>query len=215
VPKGATTTTFLAGYPLSFSIPLSIIITLALLSILGAIAAVAAEVDVKRKVAELTIAGLIMSIVSFLIGKLASTARAKNLFGCIATAKKAKYHKVLPSLLADLYEAVGGIDLSVLDGTFLWDGAGDFRTRMNTLIVGRDAVAVEAVGGIIAGLKPEKMPVLHEFVKRGLGEGDLRNIEITGTSLEALKPRFKQALKQLVKKNNLSAAVHLRLARFF
>jgi len=63
----------LAGYPVSFSIPVSIIITLTLLSILGAIAAVAAEVDVKRKVAELTIAGLIMSIVSFLIGKLAST----------------------------------------------------------------------------------------------------------------------------------------------
>jgi uncharacterized protein (DUF362 family) len=119
----------------------------------------------------------------------------KNLFGCIPTAKKAKYHKVLPSLLADLYEAVGGIDLAVLDGTFLWSGAGDFRTRMNTLVVGRDAVAVEAVGGILAGLEPEKMPVLQEFVKRGLGESNLNSIEITGASLETLKPRFQQALK--------------------
>ena len=71
---------------------------------------------------------------------------------------------------------------------------------MNTLLLGRDAVAVEAVGGVLAGLKPEKMPVLQEFVKRGLGEGDLRNIEIVGTSLETLLPKFKLASKQHAKK---------------
>lgn len=124
----------------------------------------------------------------------------KNLFGCIPSPKKAKYHKILPVLLADVYEAVGGIDLAVLDGTFFWRGAGDIPVRMNTLLVGRDAVAVEAVGGVLAGLKPEKMPVLQEFVKRGLGEGDLRNIEIIGTSLETLIPKFKLASKQHTKK---------------
>jgi uncharacterized protein (DUF362 family) len=108
----------------------------------------------------------------------------RNLFGCIPSPKKAKYHKILPALLADLYEAIGGIDLAVLDGTFFWRGAGDIPIRMNTLLVGKDAVAVEAVGGVLAGLKLEKMPVLQELVKRGLGEGDLKNIEIIGTSLE-------------------------------
>lgn len=124
----------------------------------------------------------------------------KNLFGCIPTPKKAKYHKTLPQLLADIYEAIGGIDLTVLDGTFLWRGAGDIPIRMNTLLVGRDAVAVEAVGGVLAGLKLEKMPVLQEFVRRGLGEGDLKNIEIMGASLETLKSKFKMASKQQAKK---------------
>jgi uncharacterized protein (DUF362 family) len=124
----------------------------------------------------------------------------KNLFGCIPSPKKAKYHKILPVLLADVYEAIGGIDLAVMDGTYFWRGAGNLPIRMNTLLVGKDAVAVEAVGGELAGLKPEKMPVLQEFVRRGLGEGDLKNIEIVGASLEALKPKFKLASRQHAKK---------------
>ena len=124
----------------------------------------------------------------------------KNLFGCVPSPKKTKYHKILPMLLADLYEAIGGIDLAVMDGTYFWRGAGDIPIRMNTLLVGRDAVAVEAVGGELASLKLEKMPVLQEFVRRGLGEGDLKNIEVVGASLETLKPRFKQASKQHAKK---------------
>jgi uncharacterized protein (DUF362 family) len=123
----------------------------------------------------------------------------KNLFGCIPIRKKAKFHKteLLSSLLADIYEAIGGIDLSVMDGTYLWRGAGDLRVRMNTLIVGRDAVAVETVGAILAGLKPEKMPVTQEFAKRGLGEADLKNIEIVGTPLESLRRESKLAAKTL------------------
>jgi uncharacterized protein (DUF362 family) len=124
----------------------------------------------------------------------------KNLFGCIPSPKKAKYHKTLPMLLADIYEAIGGIDFAVLDGTFFWRGAGDIPIRMNTLLVGRDAVAVEAVGAVLAGLKLEKMPVLQEFVRRGLGEGDLKNIEIVGASLDTLKTKFKLASKQHAKK---------------
>ena len=124
----------------------------------------------------------------------------KNLFGCIPTPKKAKYHKILPMLLADLYEAIGGIDLSVMDGTYLWRGAGDLRVRMNTLLVSRDAVAVETVGAILAGLKPERMPVTQEFVKQDLGEGDLKNIEIVGTPLESLREESKWAIKTLRKK---------------
>jgi len=126
----------------------------------------------------------------------------KNLFGCIPIRKKAKFHKteILSALLADVYEVIGGIDLSVMDGTYLWRGAGDLRVRMNTLLVGRDAVAVETVGAILAGLKPEKMPVRQEFVKRGLGEGDIEKIKIVGTPLESLREESKLAVKTLRKK---------------
>ena len=120
----------------------------------------------------------------------------KNLFGCISTPKKAKFHKILAPLLADVYEAIGGIDLAVLDGTHYWYGAGALPISMNMILVGRDAVAVETVGATLAGLKIEKMPIIQEFVKRGLGEGDLKNIEIVGTTLESLRKKFKQAAKQ-------------------
>jgi uncharacterized protein (DUF362 family) len=119
----------------------------------------------------------------------------KNLFGCTPTSKKAKYHKILPTLLADIYETIGGVDLAVLDGTYFWRGAGNSPIRMNTLVVGRDAVAVETVGATLAGLNPQSMPVIQEFVKRKLGEGELKNIEIVGASFERLRAKFVSAAK--------------------
>jgi hypothetical protein len=101
-----------------------------------------------------------------------------------------KYHKILPALLADVFDAIGGIDLAVLDGTYFWHGAGDAPVQTNTLLVSRDAVAVETVGATLAGLIPEKMPVIQEFVKRGLGEGDLDNIEISGAAFESIRKKF-------------------------
>jgi uncharacterized protein (DUF362 family) len=117
----------------------------------------------------------------------------KNLFGCILDTKRAKYHKVLPTLLADVYEAIGGVDLAVLDGTHFWRDAGNNPTETNTLIAGRDAVAVETVGAVLAGLNPQKMPVIQEFVKRGLGEGDIEHIEIVGASFESIRDKFRSA----------------------
>ena len=117
----------------------------------------------------------------------------KNLFGCILDSQRAKYHQILPTLLADVYEAMGGIDLAILDGTYFWHGAGNDPVRLDTLIVGKDAVAVETVGAMIAGLNPQKMPVLQEFVRRGLGEGDIGNIKIIGVSLENIKNKIESA----------------------
>lgn len=126
----------------------------------------------------------------------------KNLFGCLPTQKKAKFHKTetFCSLIADIYEAIGGVDLAVMDGTYLWRGAGDLRVRMNTLLLGRDAVAVETVGATLAGLKPERMVLIQEFVKRDLGVGEIENIEIVGGTLESLKEEFKAGVKTLKEK---------------
>jgi hypothetical protein len=43
------------------------------------------------------------------------------------------------------------------------------------------------------------MPVTQEFVKRGLGEGNMENIEILGTPLESLLEESKMAIKTLRK----------------
>jgi uncharacterized protein (DUF362 family) len=119
----------------------------------------------------------------------------KNLFGCILDTERVKYHKILPTLLADVYEAIGGIDLAILDGTRFWHGAGSSPVQTDTVLIGKDAVAVEAVGAALAGLNPEKVPVIQEFVKRNLGEGNLKNIEIVGASFEDLKKKFAAAAK--------------------
>ena len=111
----------------------------------------------------------------------------KNLLGLTPDRKKARFHKRLVALLLDVYEAIGGIDLAVIDGTRSHRGPGsDKGSKTELLLVGRDAVAVEAVGSALCGLKPEKVPVIQEAVKRGLGEGDIAKIEVLEDSIKRL-----------------------------
>ena len=119
----------------------------------------------------------------------------KNLFGLVPDRKKARFHKTLPKALADLYEAVGGIDLAVMDGTYLWHSWGGRTTPMNTLIVGKDAVAVETIGATLAGLNTQKMPVIQEFARRNLGETDINKIEILGIDFDKLREECEAARK--------------------
>lgn len=128
----------------------------------------------------------------------------KNLFGCTPMVEKAKYHKqgVFGRLLADIYEAVGGIDLAVADGTDLFYSASQIKVRANTIIAGRDAVAVETVVDTLAGLKIERMELMQEFVRRGLGEGNMENIEIVGMVRGEVEEKFKSLRKELRVKYN-------------
>jgi uncharacterized protein (DUF362 family) len=106
----------------------------------------------------------------------------KNLLGLILDTKKHRFHDQLPTALLDMYEAVGGIDLAVLDGTNVYLGYKKERLTVNpdVLLVGRDAFAVEAVGMHLVGFDPLENPVLQEAHNRGLGEIDLKQINIVG-----------------------------------
>ncbi|MFW9957767.1 MAG: DUF362 domain-containing protein [Candidatus Odinarchaeota archaeon] len=125
----------------------------------------------------------------------------KNLFGLPPTRKKVQYHKseIFFNLLTTLYEAIGGIDLAVLDATYFsqfFKGKGA-RTRTDFLFVGRDAVAVEAVGFHLAGIKPLKTKLIQSFVERGLGIGDLDKIDIIGVPMDELELKFGEARRSL------------------
>lgn len=121
----------------------------------------------------------------------------KNLLGLVPMKKKARYHKKLVPVLLDLYEAIGGIDLAVIDATYTFPGPSSSEgVQTNLLVVGRDAVAVETVGAMLVGLKPEKMPVIQEAIRRGLGEGSIEQIEVAGSSLEQLRRRIRPLLKR-------------------
>ncbi|UCD96655.1 MAG: DUF362 domain-containing protein [Candidatus Bathyarchaeota archaeon] len=115
----------------------------------------------------------------------------KNLFGLVPDKKKARFHKNLDPVLLDAYDAIGGIDLSVIDATRTYAGpAAKNAIKTNLLIVGRDAVAVETIGAFLVGLKPENMSVIQNAVKRGFGEGDMKKIEVLGTPVDEAKERF-------------------------
>lgn len=119
----------------------------------------------------------------------------KNLLGLIPDRKKARFHKNLISVLLDAYQAIGGIDFAVLDGTYTYFNTSKTSKRFETsvILVGRDSIAVEAVGASLVGLDPERMPLIQEAVRRGLGEGDLSKIKVLGTPLKTVRRRFQDA----------------------
>lgn len=117
----------------------------------------------------------------------------KNLLGLIPDRKKARMHKKLSKVLLDVYEAIDGIDLAVMDGAHAYMGpTSDKGVKANVLVVGRDAVAVETVGATIVGLDVRKMPVLRESINRGFGEGNIEKIEILGAPIESIKEKLRK-----------------------
>ncbi|MFA9496337.1 MAG: VIT1/CCC1 transporter family protein [Candidatus Bathyarchaeota archaeon] len=63
---------FFFGLPVSVSIPVSVLITLVLLSIAGSLVAIAAEVSVWNKVVELISGGIVLASLTYILGKSAS-----------------------------------------------------------------------------------------------------------------------------------------------
>ncbi|MFX0168952.1 MAG: DUF362 domain-containing protein [Candidatus Hodarchaeota archaeon] len=119
----------------------------------------------------------------------------KNLFGLLPMIQKARFHKNLEPIILDVLEVVGGIDFAVLDGTFAYPGPGArIKTRLpaNVFLVGRDAVAVDAVGAALMGLNPEEMPIIQMAMERGLGQGDLEQIDIVGLDFDVIKEKLKK-----------------------
>jgi uncharacterized protein (DUF362 family) len=123
----------------------------------------------------------------------------KNLLGLVLDTNKHRFHNQLATALIDMYEAVGGIDLAVLDVTNVFLGWKKKRVTVSPelLIVGKDAFAVEAVGMHLLGFEPTEMAVLREAQARGLGEINIDQIKIVG-DIEDPRQLISQAFSKLV-----------------
>ncbi len=117
----------------------------------------------------------------------------KNLLGCIPDTRKERFHATLGAALIDIATAVDGIDLAVIDGTYVygseWKAGQPLpREQRNFLLVGRDPVAVETVGSLLVGENPLTIPSLVAAQQRGLGETDIQRIAVLGESVDAFDP---------------------------
>jgi len=128
----------------------------------------------------------------------------KNLLGLVSSRQKVRFHKKMVTTLLDLFEAVGGIDLAVIDGTYLFvSPTVKEGKRTDFLLVGRDAIAVETVGSALAGLDTTQLPLIQEAVQRGLGEGDLAHIQVVGQSLERQKAALQPLLADVTEPSHI------------
>ncbi|MFX1509405.1 MAG: DUF362 domain-containing protein [Promethearchaeota archaeon] len=126
----------------------------------------------------------------------------KNLFGLAPMRKKAVYHKKLESVVLGLFKAVGGIDLAVIDGTTVLPSPAakkEKRIPVNMFLVGRDAVAVDAVGFALLNKDPMKSKMLKMANEQGLGEAHLEKIDIVGKDLEEVRDQIQEKMKTRLK----------------
>lgn len=94
----------------------------------------------------------------------------KNQFGCIP-GNKAKYHKVISEVIADVNTLLKP-DFCVVDGIVALDGFGPIQGQpvpLNMILAGKDPVAVDAASATAMGFDPKKIEHLVLSERAGIG----------------------------------------------
>jgi len=115
-----------------------------------------------------------------------TTGAVKNAFGGLLTHHRhythSWIHQTLVDLLAIQKEIHPGI-FALMDGTTAGNGQGP-RTMIpvvkNVILASADQVAIDAVAAKLMGLDPMKIDYIRLAHERGLGVGDVREIELVG-----------------------------------
>ena len=126
-------------------------------------------------------------------GHTTTTGAMKNAFGGLITKKRHHCHKKIHEVLVDLLtiqkEIHPGI-LAVMDGTVCGNGPGP-RTMVPVdkgyILASADQVAIDAISASVMGFDPLKIDYIKIAHDKGLGNGDLDQIEIVGENDEEIK----------------------------
>jgi uncharacterized protein (DUF362 family) len=130
-------------------------------------------------------------------GHSTTTGAVKNAFGGLLKEVRHYAHKYIHEVMVDLLYMQKELHPAVfcaMDGTVCGNGAGP-RTMTpvagNIILAGADAVAIDAVAARIMGFDPMTIPYIRMAHERGLGTGDLREIELAGDDVSGLDLGFK------------------------
>jgi len=124
------------------------------------------------------------------------TGAMKNAFGGLLFEKRHWTHSVIHETLVDLLaiqkEIHPGI-FAVMDGTFAGDGPGPRCMKplvKNYILASGDMVAIDAVAAKMMGFDPLSIKFIRLAHERGLGCGDVREIEIVGDDISDVNFHF-------------------------
>jgi len=118
-----------------------------------------------------------------------TTGAMKNAFGGLLNTKRHYTHSVIHETLVDLLaiqkEIHPGI-FAVMDGTIAGNGPGPRTMKpeiKNVILASADQVAIDAVASKMMGFEPMEIKYIRLAHERGLGVGDLKDIEIVGDNI--------------------------------
>jgi hypothetical protein len=119
-------------------------------------------------------------------GHATMTGSVKNSFGGLLKEVRHYAHKYMHEVLVDLLymqRVLHPAVFTVMDGTVAGDGAGP-RTMIprikNVLLASSDSVAIDAIAAKLMGYDPMSIPFIRMAHERGLGVGDIRDIDLAG-----------------------------------
>ncbi len=144
------------------------------------------------------------------------TGAMKNAFGGLITEKRHHCHKMIHEVLVDLLQIQKEIHpgmFAVMDGTVCGDGAGP-RTMIPVIkdyvLASNDQVAIDAISAKLMGYDPLKIKFIKLAHDRGLGCGDVDQIEVLGEDIAGVNFNFSTSKSpviagdQLLRKGALS-----------
>ena len=124
------------------------------------------------------------------------TGAMKNAFGGLLHRKRhwthSGIHETLTDLLAIQQEIHPGI-FAVMDGTFAGDGPGPRAMRWHIkdrILASNDQVAIDAVAAKMMGFDPMSIKFIRLAHERGLGCGDVSQINVVGEDISQVNWQF-------------------------
>ena len=130
------------------------------------------------------------------------TGSVKNMYGIIPHGLRSSYHRqfykneLFSQMLVDIFSCAPP-HLNIMDAIVAMEGEGPSAGRpkkVNLILASRDAVALDAVASKIIGLDPLQILTTKYADERGLGVGQLENIEIIGERMQDVKIKdFRQS----------------------
>jgi len=118
-----------------------------------------------------------------------TTGAMKNAFGGLLSTNRHYTHSVIHETLVDLLaiqkEIHPGI-FAVMDGTIAGNGPGPRTMKpeiKNVILASSDQVAIDAVSAKLMGFDPMSIKFIRLATERGLGMGDLEEVEIIGEDI--------------------------------
>lgn len=141
-------------------------------------------------------ADVIISVPKFKTHSLTTfTGAVKNMFGVVPGNLKADFHRKaqrpdeLSEAIADLFAHVRP-HLSIMDAVIGMEGEGPSAgspRKLGYIMASSDAVSLDAVCAEMIGLEWDFVDILRIASERGLGVGDINEIDIIGSRLEDVR----------------------------
>jgi uncharacterized protein (DUF362 family) len=121
----------------------------------------------------------------------------KNLIGLLPDHVREREHREALHSMAVAILKVLSPKLTIVDGMIAGEGQGPAscdKFKWETLVAGRNVVAVDAVTAVCMGYDPMEVPAVRIAGAEGFGPADLNAVKILGDGIKAVQRNFRRAV---------------------